>query len=189
MFHSLNQRRLTALISLFLAIPAVARASAQGFLEAGRPTVRNYLASEYQGRAQNMVVVQDSRGLFYFGNWAQVLEFDGETWRGIPIPHAAHVRALGLTTTIAYMWAVSTNWAIWIRILKVARRSSLWFTPSALNFGELWVCHHAARRFYNKPTSFPLGNNSYGLAPAFRLTAFSQWLGDFLYVTCPASGC
>src|SRR5262249_41585932 len=192
MFYSSN-RRFLILVSI-LAIPAIARASNQGLLEAGRPTVRNYLASEYQARAQNMVVVQDSRGLFYFGNGDQVLEFDGETWRGIPVPHAAHVRALavdehdrvyvGGVNELGYLDTDSQGGKRFISLVSH-------LPSSALNFGELWSISITPQGvFYTASQHLFLWANQHFIV--WRLPSdsrlSSQWLGDSLYVTQPGVG-
>src|SRR5262245_22811586 len=192
--HAISNRRfLIALLSI-LAIPAIARASNQGLLEAGRPTVRNYLASEYQARAQNMVVVQDSRGLLYFGNGDQVLEFDGETWRGIPIPHAAHVRALavdkhdrvhvGGVNELGYLDTDSQGGKRFISLVSH-------LPSSALNFGELWSISITPQGIFYTASQhlFLWGNQQFTvwrLPSNSRLS--SQWLGDSLYVTQPGVG-
>lgn len=44
--------------------------------------------------AQNLVLVQDSRGILYVGNNTELLEYDGVSWRHIEIPN--RVGAWGL---------------------------------------------------------------------------------------------
>jgi signal transduction histidine kinase len=50
-------------------------------LATGIPEIRNYAPSDYDAHGQNWCVVQDERGLVYFGNGNGLLEFDGNTWR------------------------------------------------------------------------------------------------------------
>ena len=45
--------------------------------ESGRPFIRNYEAREYQAHSQNWSILQDQRGVMYFGNSIGVLEYDG----------------------------------------------------------------------------------------------------------------
>ena len=54
----------------------------------GNPFIRNYDPMEYNASEQNWSVIQDHRGVMYFGNGDRgVLEFDGQTWRNIPVPN------------------------------------------------------------------------------------------------------
>jgi serine phosphatase RsbU (regulator of sigma subunit) len=63
----------------------------------GLPFIRNYTPEEYQATDQNWAAVQDNRGLMYFGNNDKgVLEYDGRTWRTIPVPNNASVRSLAV---------------------------------------------------------------------------------------------
>lgn len=45
---------------------------------------------------QNFAVVQDAQGVVYIGNEGGVLEYDGEVWRLIALPHAEIVRSLAV---------------------------------------------------------------------------------------------
>jgi len=66
--------------------------------ELGTPFIRNYAADEYGGKLQNWAVVQDKRGVMYFGNGNGngVLEFDGKYWRLIRMPNHSTIRSLGM---------------------------------------------------------------------------------------------
>lgn len=51
------------------------------------PIIRNYTQKDYQGGPQVWSSVQDKRGVLYFGNSNDsILEYDGVTWRKIPLP-------------------------------------------------------------------------------------------------------
>lgn len=73
-------QKLRYLLILFVV---VFQASSQ---EAARPFLRNFPPSEYRGNQQNWAVVQDKRGIMYFGNNDGVLEFDGVSWRLTKLP-------------------------------------------------------------------------------------------------------
>jgi signal transduction histidine kinase/CheY-like chemotaxis protein len=62
--------------------------------EAGRPFVRKYLPKDYGAPEQNWAIVQDDRGVMYFGNNVGVLEYDGAFWRLIRVPNKTVVRSL-----------------------------------------------------------------------------------------------
>ncbi|MBJ6118679.1 hypothetical protein JAO76_10775 [Pontibacter sp. BT310] len=63
----------------------------------GIPYIRNFTLKEYQASPQNWAVVQDHRGLMYFGNNYGVLEFDGNHWRQIGMPNRSNVHALAIS--------------------------------------------------------------------------------------------
>lgn len=67
-----------------------------GYKEVGAPFITNYRATQYKASSQNWIAVQDLRGVMYFGNSAGVLEFDGTSWRLIPISNQSIVRCLAL---------------------------------------------------------------------------------------------
>ena len=49
----------------------------------GVPFVRNYSPFDYKAKNDNWAIVQDNRGIMYFGNSSGVLEFDGVYWKNI----------------------------------------------------------------------------------------------------------
>ncbi|MCK4661496.1 MAG: SpoIIE family protein phosphatase [Bacteroidales bacterium] len=62
--------------------------------ETGSPFIRNYSTEDFQ--LQNWAIVQDHRGLMYFGNGSGVLEFDGKYWRVIQVANNSTVRSLAI---------------------------------------------------------------------------------------------
>jgi signal transduction histidine kinase/DNA-binding response OmpR family regulator len=64
--------------------------------EEGRPLVRRYQPFEAGGGGQVWSIVQDRRGVLYFGTNAAALEFDGARWRRIETGDAGSVRAMAL---------------------------------------------------------------------------------------------
>lgn len=64
----------------------------------GAPIIKNYNDNDYPGNSpQNWTLLQDQRGIMYFGNTEGVLEFDGSTWRLIPMPNNSVVRAMSIS--------------------------------------------------------------------------------------------
>lgn len=85
------------LLLLFLLLPVIhpdAFAQDVGAEEAGRPFITNYSPADYGAGVQNWAIVQDDRGVMYFGNNSGVLEYDGATWRLIEVPNRTVVRSL-----------------------------------------------------------------------------------------------
>ena len=69
------------------------------FYERGLPFITNYLPTQTGGSEQNWAIVQDKRGVMYFGNNDKgVLEYDGVAWRSIPISNNSIVRSLAIDT-------------------------------------------------------------------------------------------
>jgi signal transduction histidine kinase/ligand-binding sensor domain-containing protein len=64
--------------------------------EAGRPFIRNYSPKEYEAHPQNWAIVQDRRGVMYFGNGLGILEYDAVSWRVILLPNKSVVRSLDI---------------------------------------------------------------------------------------------
>lgn len=61
----------------------------RSFLQAqslGIPFIKSYSSVEYNFHPKNFSVIQDDRGVMYFGNAYGVLEFDGSTWKTIDLP-------------------------------------------------------------------------------------------------------
>ena len=75
----------------------------------GIPSVVNYPPAITGGSEQNWAVVQDQRGIIYVGNDDKgVLEFDGSSWRTIPISNNSIVRSLDCSEDgTVYVGAVS----------------------------------------------------------------------------------
>lgn len=73
--------------------------------EVGKPFVRNYLPKEYGAHVQNWAIVQDDRGVMYFGNTDGVLEYDGVRWNLI---------VLSDNRDIARTLAKDGNGRIWV---------------------------------------------------------------------------
>jgi hypothetical protein len=55
----------------------------------GQPFIKYYSPKEYKSDNSNWSIVQDKRGVMYFGNEKCILEFDGNSWRRIEVPNFA----------------------------------------------------------------------------------------------------
>jgi signal transduction histidine kinase/DNA-binding response OmpR family regulator len=85
---------LPALLALkFLAFASLSPAQASGptatakAVEAkGTPVLQNFSIKDFGTGAQFWTILQDARGLMYFGTSGMILEYDGVTWRKIFIP-------------------------------------------------------------------------------------------------------
>ncbi len=64
--------------------------------EVGLAFLKNYSVKDYKAHTQNFSIVQDKRGVMYFGNFSGILEFDGTFWRLIPTENRTKVSALAI---------------------------------------------------------------------------------------------
>lgn len=95
----LSYRIIYFFIALFAQLPLCAQFN-------GYP-IRNYTPKEYNGFTQNWDCVQDKRGIIYFGNSSNLLEYDGKSWRKIPIAPGVAIRSLFIDSVgIIYVGAV-----------------------------------------------------------------------------------
>src|SRR4030067_142559 len=62
----------------------------------GQSLLRYYSPKEYKSNNSNWCIVQDKRGVMYFGNEEGIVEFDGNSWRRIEVPYYSIVRSLAV---------------------------------------------------------------------------------------------
>src|SRR2546423_3795542 len=53
---------------------------AQSNAEKGVPFITNYFAKDYKASPQNWAIIEDDRGIMYFGNSYGLLQYDGVNW-------------------------------------------------------------------------------------------------------------
>lgn len=64
--------------------------------KSGNAFYKNYTTEIYRAGTQNLAVVQDKRGVMYFGNNYGVLKYDGTTWQLIRINNQSVVSSLAV---------------------------------------------------------------------------------------------
>ena len=69
-------------------------ANAFSWSEKGSPFLTHFNPKDYNSLRENWAITQDNRGVLYFGNESNILEYDGNSWRKIRVPNAASVRSL-----------------------------------------------------------------------------------------------
>lgn len=90
-------QRVVIYILIQLFSPYLLAQSPSVFIKSkGIPYIRNYSANEYNADVFNHDIVQDNRGIMYFGNNSGVLEYDGDSWRLIKLTNESLVYSLGL---------------------------------------------------------------------------------------------
>ena len=81
------------LIGLFVIVRPI---YGQNQSDVGRPFLKVYSPKEYNAGLQNWAIVQDHRGVMYFGNNPGVLVYDGISWRMIELPNKSTCRSLDI---------------------------------------------------------------------------------------------
>ena len=119
--------------------------------EAGRPFIRNYTPKEYGAMPQNWAVIQDRRGVMYFGNWNGVLEYDGSTWRLISTPNKSGVRSfamdangriyVGAVGDLGYLAPDSLGQLHFVSLLDHVEQAGR-------GFNEVWYTYASAQGVY-----------------------------------------
>ncbi len=66
-------------------------------LSTGNPLIKNFLPAEYGASSQNWSVIQDHRGVMFFGNTQAILEFDGSRWSTYDLPNLVPARSLDVS--------------------------------------------------------------------------------------------
>ena len=62
----------------------------------GKPLIHNFERADVVSELQHWDVAQDARGVMFFANNAGVLEYDGHSWRLIPLPSGVDVRSVAI---------------------------------------------------------------------------------------------
>ncbi|MCP3962764.1 MAG: response regulator [bacterium] len=84
------------LIALALLPRGVEAQPTSSFDEVGRFYVQNFAPEDYDAHAQSWVIAQGPDGLLYVANGEGVLEYDGVSWRLIPVSDRRFARSLAI---------------------------------------------------------------------------------------------
>lgn len=93
---------------LWLVCLVAGAAAATAEFENGLPLVRNFPPRVNGGLNQVWTGACAPDGTLLFGNFDRVLEYDGQTWRQIPVPNAAHVRGVAIDAR-GTVWVAGVN--------------------------------------------------------------------------------
>ncbi|PLX10182.1 MAG: hypothetical protein C0597_17240, partial [Marinilabiliales bacterium] len=98
----MTRKFLFVLIIIILNIPLIAQMNKNGI-----PLMKNYAPNDYGASEQNWAICEDNRGVIYVGNTEDgILEFDGSTWKKIPISNGSIVRSLAHLDGTVYVGGV-----------------------------------------------------------------------------------
>src|ERR1700728_704172 len=91
-----KQRRVLVAVLIGLVLPA--RSPAQQQTELGMPVLHNYSSKDSNVPSQAWSIIQDRRGVLFFGGQNAATEYDGVTWRRLPVPSNV-VRSFAMDST------------------------------------------------------------------------------------------
>jgi len=75
--------------------------------ELGSLFIKNYSAEAYNAHPQNWAIIQDYRGIMYFGNTECIVEYDGSFWNKIYSSNNSMIRSFALAKdSVIYVGAV-----------------------------------------------------------------------------------
>ena len=160
---------------------------AQTNAEVGLPFIRNYSPKEYNGAAQNWAIVQDDRGIMYFGNEAGVMEYDGVAWRAIGFPNKSTGRSLakddsgriyvGGVGELGYLRADSLGAMQYVSLLPE-------LDPKDRNFADVWTTTATPEGIYFLASNrlFRWANGKMKVWPADPEFHVCFWVNGSFYV-------
>lgn len=131
----------------------------------GHPFLKNIAPTEYDAEDQNWAIVQDNRGFLYVGNNSKgVLEYDGTTWRNIPIPNNPIVRSLAVDDNgTVYVGAVREFGYLAPDSIGTLKYQSLnTITNDTIQFSDIFktYCHNNRVYFCSRQYIFVYNGNS-----------------------------
>ncbi|MDZ7305348.1 MAG: GAF domain-containing protein, partial [candidate division KSB1 bacterium] len=91
-----HMKKIIFITILFFCFFSLFSTQAQTRNETGRPLITTYRSSEIGADAQSWAFVQDARGVMYIGTAPGVMEFDGASWRMIPVANKTFARSLAI---------------------------------------------------------------------------------------------
>lgn len=102
--------RVTGLWIIFPLMFVIPALCSNNISNPGNPFIRNFTPRQFDAHPQNWTIIQDHRGVMYFGNTNRgLLEYDGSTWRRIDVANNSSIRSLALAADgKVYVGAVGT---------------------------------------------------------------------------------
>ena len=125
---------------------------AQGNGEKGLPFITNYLPKNYKALPQTWCVMEDGRGVMYFGIQNGILEYDGVKWRKVQfknIPVVTRALAKDKNGRIYYGAIGDFGYLSQDSLGQTIGRSLVQLLPARYrNFYDVWTIHAADEGVY-----------------------------------------
>jgi GAF domain-containing protein/CheY-like chemotaxis protein len=162
---------------------------AQGNGEKGLPFITNYLPKNYKALPQTWCVMEDSRGVMYFGIQNGILEYDGVKWRKVQfknIPVVTRALAKDKNGRIYYGAIGDFGYLAQDSLGQTVGRSLVKYVPAAQrNFYDVWTIHAADEGVYFQSRELIVRLNSKNEVKVWKPKArfmYSFYLDDNYYV-------
>jgi serine phosphatase RsbU (regulator of sigma subunit)/ligand-binding sensor domain-containing protein len=183
-------KRLTITLGIFISFLSLLNGQVN---RNGNPFIHNYNPSVMDAAERNWSIVQDGRGVMYIGNDDRgILEYDGKTWRKIPVPNNSPVRSLAIDKrNVVYVGAVNELGYLAPDNTGLMQYHSLLdlIGEEDKTFGDVWktyvindlIYYQAGRRlFIYDNNSIKLVNNKESLKPSFAFAIEDElYIGSF----------
>ncbi|MFC0773662.1 GAF domain-containing protein [Terrimonas alba] len=126
---------------------------AQAISEKGLPFITNYSPKTFKALPQTWCIIEDGRGIMYFGVQATILEYDGVRWRKIifngPAPAVVRSLARDKNGTIYYGAAGDFGYLMRDSVGQTRAISLRQYIPAAYrNFFDVWTIHISGSDIY-----------------------------------------
>jgi signal transduction histidine kinase/CheY-like chemotaxis protein/ligand-binding sensor domain-containing protein len=132
--------------------------------ELGAPFIQNYRPEDYRAKPSNWAIIQDERGIMYFGNEQGVLLYDGAYWRLTKLPNHSTVHSLeqaadgrifvGGTDEIGYLAYNQSGREIYVSLLNLIPAEHRSFgvvgTVISSKYGIYFCTTEKIIRYYNE---------------------------------------
>ncbi|MFC2152452.1 ATP-binding protein [Bacteroidota bacterium] len=120
--------------------------------EIGNPFITNYSPKDYKGSGQNWTIIQDSRGVLYFGNGDHgIMQYDGQRFQFTSIPNNSTIRSLAIDKNDKiYVGAV--NEIGYLKSNNVGKHEYISYldriSEKDKNFADVWATFHSNKGVY-----------------------------------------
>ncbi|MFO7526732.1 MAG: hybrid sensor histidine kinase/response regulator transcription factor [Ignavibacteriaceae bacterium] len=143
------------IIFIIIITPSISfcQIAGKSFNDIGQPIINYYGPEVYNASFQNWCVLQDNRGIMYFGNTDGILEYDGNGWRLIKTKNNSLVRSLSIdeagriyvaaSSDFGYLAPDSTGSLIFVSLLN-------YLDSKYSEFGDVWDVAAASHGVYFK---------------------------------------
>ena len=112
--------------------------------EKGLPFIKNYEPDNYDGSTEVWASIRDNDGILYLASFENILQFDGKSWKKIPVKKNTYVRSISIDKSgIIYVGASGEFGYLAEDSLggKSYYSLSIQLDKENLNFSEVWnIC-------------------------------------------------
>lgn len=162
---------------------------AQNESEKGLPFITNYYPKNYKALPQTWCVMEDNRGIMYFGIQNGILEYDGVKWRKVMfknIPVVTRAMAKDKKGTIYYGAIGDFGYLTRDSLGQTIGKSLLQYVPAQYrNFFDVWTIHVASEGIYFQSRELILRLNENNQVQVWKPKAnfmYAFYLDDNYYV-------